>query len=230
MKTLPKVSIIIFPGSNCDRDLKIALKKNLNINPSMVWHQEGEIKKTNMILIPGGFSFGDYLRAGILATKSPAIKEVIRCSNLGIPVVGICNGFQILTECRLLPGILLKNEIPNFLCKDVFLKINKRNNFFKNNTNVDIFRLPIAHSQGNFYAEKNELNSILENEQIIFQYSSSSGRISNINNPNGSLLNIAGITNQEKNILGMMPHPERGGIDMKGSSGQIFFELLKSLL
>ena len=223
------ISLIIFPGSNCDRDLQVAVKKIIGINPDMVWHQESYIKKTNMILIPGGFSFGDYLRAGILATKSSAIKEVIRWSKKGIPIIGICNGFQILTECNLLPGALMKNSDPKFICKDINLKINRENLFSKLYDKKNTIKLPIAHSQGNYYIKKSQIKSLIDNQQIFFQYSDKKGVVDENSNPNGSLLNIAGLTNTGGNVIGMMPHPERA-IKNKLTDGKEFFKGLNNLL
>ena len=221
------VSIIIFPGSNCDRDLKVAIQNCLNIKPKIVWHKESSINNTSMILIPGGFSFGDYLRAGILATKSPAIKELIRWSKKGVPIVGICNGFQILTECKLLPGTLIKNSDPKFLCTNVNLKINNNNAFSKLFKKNQVIKLPIAHSQGNYYIKNDGLKSLEDNNQIVMQYSNTNGLVNKKSNPNGSIKNIAGIFNKEKNVLGMMPHPERM-IDqsLSGEDGSTFFKNL----
>ena len=228
MAKKPLISIIIFPGSNCDRDLIVAIKKTLNVETKIIWHNEKIIPKSDIIFIPGGFSYGDYLRAGILATKSPAIKEVIRWSKKGVRVIGICNGFQILTECKLLPGTLTKNINPSFLCKDIYLRPNKNNKLIKN-ISKEKLKLPIAHSQGCFYCEEEQLKLLQDNNQIAFQYCDVNGNINKDNNPNGSLLNIAGVTNLKQNILGMMPHPERA-IDLQGlSDGKFFFELLKQL-
>ena len=228
MKKKKIISIIIFPGSNCDRDLIVAIRNVLNIEPEVIWHQDSKISKTNMILIPGGFSYGDYLRAGILATKSSAIQEVIRFSKKGVPIVGICNGFQILTECKLLPGILIKNLNPKFLCKNVYLKLNKKNRFYDLHKKETI-KLPIAHSQGNFFISSSEINSLIENQQIVYQYCNEFSLINETTNPNGSILNIAGITNTNGNVLGLMPHPERA-IKNDLTDGIDFFETLGTLL
>ena len=231
MQKKKKISIIVFPGSNCDRDLMIATEKCLGLKPKVIWHNETHIKHSNMILIPGGFSFGDYLRAGTIATKSPAIKEVIRLSGKGVPIIGICNGFQILTECGLLKGALIKNTKQLFKCENVYIKVvNNKTNFTNFFSSTEVLKMPIAHSQGNYFLNKDQIKEIRDNEQIIFKYSSKFGDVSRENNPNGSVDNIAGITNKEKNVLGLMPHPERAIDEFTSCDGIKFFENLKYLL
>ena len=231
MQKKKKISIIVFPGSNCDRDLMIATEKCLGLKPKVIWHNETHIKHTDMILIPGGFSFGDYLRAGTIATKSPAIKEVIRLSGKGVPIIGICNGFQILTECGLLKGALIKNTKQLFKCENVYIKVvNNKTNFTNFFSSTEVLKMPIAHSQGNYFLNKDQIKEIRDNEQIVFKYSSIFGDISSENNPNGSVDNIAGITNKEKNVLGLMPHPERAIDEFTSCDGIKFFENLKNLL
>ena len=229
---MPKkvISIIVFPGSNCDRDLSIAIEKNLNVKINHVWHNESVTGKHEMIFIPGGFSFGDYLRAGVLATKSPAIKDLISYSKKGVPIVGICNGFQILTECKLLEGTLLKNSNQLFKCQDSFLKVENIKSIFTRNINKNIIQFPIAHSQGNFYTTQDSLKKLEDNNQIVFRYCSQKGEINKKSNPNGSLNNIAGIINKKRNILGMMPHPERAIEKFNSQDGILFFKGLEQLL
>ena len=229
---MPKkvISIIVFPGSNCDRDLSIAIEKNLNVKINHVWHNESVTGKHEMIFIPGGFSFGDYLRAGVLATKSPAIKDLISYSKKGVPIVGICNGFQILTECKLLEGTLLKNSNQLFKCQDSFLKVENIKSIFTRNINKNIIQFPIAHSQGNFYTTQDSLKKLEDNNQIVFRYCSQKGEINKKSNPNGSLNNIAGIVNKKRNILGMMPHPERAIEKFNSQDGILFFKGLEELL
>ena len=183
---MPKkvISIIVFPGSNCDRDLSIAIEKNLNVKINHVWHNESVTGKHEMIFIPGGFSFGDYLRAGVLATKSPAIKDLISYSKKGVPIVGICNGFQILTECKLLEGTLLKNSNQLFKCQDSFLKVENIKSIFTRNINKNIIQFPIAHSQGNFYTTQDSLKKLEDNNQIVFRYCSQKGEINKIADKN----------------------------------------------
>ena len=227
-----KISIVIFPGSNCDRDLFVALEKCLGTKPEFIWHNCSHIKSTDMILIPGGFSFGDYLRAGIIATKSPAIKEVIRFSKRGVPIIGICNGFQILTECGLLEGALIKNSNQLIKCEKVNLKvINNKTIFTKNYKLSEIISLPIAHSQVNYFTESDNLKKIEDNDQIIFKYSSDLGDVTEKYNPNGSVNNIAGISNKKKNVIGLMRHQERAIENFhNGKDGIKFFKNLKDLI
>ncbi len=221
-----KSSVIIFPGSNCDRDMDVALKK-FGFKNTMVWHNDLSIPKSDLIVLPGGFSYGDYLRCGSIASKSKIIKSVIDFANSGGLVLGICNGFQILTETGLLPGILQQNKYLNFICKNVFVKIkNKKNKYFKG-IKKDILELHIAHNEGNFFCTKNELKILEDNDQIAVTYCNSEGLENEENNPNGAIKNIAGIFNKNNNVLGMMPHPERM-IDqyLSGEDGSLFFENL----
>ena len=223
-----KASVIVFPGSNCDRDVQVALEK-FQIRTTMVWHQETSLPRTDLIVLPGGFSYGDYLRCGSMASKSKVMNEVIKYANNGGYVFGICNGFQILTETGLLPGALLRNNKLKFICKDIYIKtINNQTPFTKNISKEKVLTVPIAHNEGNYFASTQEMDSLKHNEQIIFQYCDAKGNISETSNPNGSFLNIAGITNKNKNVLGMMPHPERVIDQLLGrTDGQ---EIFKSLL
>ncbi len=221
-----KSSVIIFPGSNCDRDMDVALKK-FGFKNQMVWHKDNSIPKSDLIVLPGGFSYGDYLRCGSIASKSNIIKSVIDFANSGGLVLGICNGFQILTESGLLPGILQQNKFLNFICKNVFIKIkNKENKYFKN-IKKDILELHIAHNEGNYFCSNDILKSLEDNNQIAVTYCNKQGLEDETNNPNGALKNIAGIFNKNKNVLGMMPHPERMIDDyLSGEDGSLFFENL----
>ena len=222
-----KSSVIVFPGSNCDRDVAVALEK-FQIKNQMVWHDETNLPKSDLVILPGGFSYGDYLRTGCIASKSRIINEVIKHAKKGGLILGICNGFQILIETGLLPGVLLRNKKLRFLSKNVFLKvINFENHFCLNYKKKDIIELPIAHNEGNYFAD-NEILQNLENENLIaFKYCDEKGNINKDCNSNGSSNNIAGILNSKKNILGMMPHPERL-IDplLSGEDGSIMFESL----
>ena len=221
-----KSSVIIFPGSNCDRDMNVALSK-YGFKNQMVWHNDQSIPKSDLILLPGGFSYGDYLRCGSIASKSKIIRSVIDFANSGGLVLGICNGFQILTETGLLPGILQQNKYLNFICKNVFVKIKDKKNKYFQNIKKDILELHIAHNEGNFFCSGQELKSLEDNNQIAVTYCDSKGLENEENNPNGAIKNIAGIFNKNKNVLGMMPHPERM-IDkyLSGEDGSIFFESL----
>ena len=222
-----KSSIIVFPGSNCDRDVAVALKK-FNIKNEMVWHNESILPKSDLVILPGGFSYGDYLRTGCIASKSKIINDVIEHGKKGRLILGICNGFQILLEAGLLPGALLRNKKLRFISKNIFLKaINIDNVFCQNYKKKNVIELHIAHNEGNYFAETNLLKKIEDKNLVAFKYSNSSGEINNQNNPNGSSNNIAGILNEKKNILGMMPHPERL-IDkfLSGEDGSLLFESL----
>ena len=221
-----KSSVIIFPGSNCDRDMDVALKK-FGFENKMVWHNDTEIPKSDLIVLPGGFSYGDYLRCGSIAAKSKIIKSVIEFAKSGGLVLGICNGFQILTETSLLPGVLLQNKYQKFICKNVFLKINNKENRYFKNIKKEILELHIAHNEGNYFCSEDELKSLNDNNQVAVTYCNENGEEAEDSNPNGALKNIAGIFSKNKNILGMMPHPERM-IDkyLSGSDGSFFFENL----
>ena len=202
-------SVIVFPGSNCDRDIAVALEK-LQFQNKMVWHKDTTLPKTDLIVLPGGFSYGDYLRSGAIAAKSNILNEVIKAANDGCLVLGICNGFQILTETGLLKGVLLRNKNLKFLGKDIYVKAVNTDNKFCNKYKKDqVLKLNIAHNEGNYFTNSEHLRE-LENKNLIpFKYCDENGNINERNNPNGSLNNIAGIFNEKKNILGMMPHPER---------------------
>ena len=204
-----KSSVIVFPGSNCDRDIAVALEK-MQFKNKMVWHKETSLPKSDLIVIPGGFSYGDYLRSGAIAGKSLIIDEVIKAANSGSLVLGICNGFQILTETGLLKGTLLKNKNLKFINKDVNIKVINNNTKFSNKYKKDeILKINIAHNEGNYFTDKNHLEELNKENLVAFKYCDEKGNINEEANPNGSLENIAGIFSQKKNILGMMPHPER---------------------
>ncbi|MDC1130071.1 phosphoribosylformylglycinamidine synthase I [Candidatus Pelagibacter sp.] len=219
-------SVITFPGSNCDRDMDVALKK-FGFRNKMVWHDDFELPKSDLVVLPGGFSYGDYLRCGSMASKSKIMKSVLNFARDGGKVMGICNGFQILVEAGLLPGVLLRNKYLEFICRNVFVKINNKDNSYFKNIKKDTLELNIAHNEGNYFCSKEQIKEIDDNNQIALLYSDKAGTINEDCNPNGSIKNIAGIFNKEKNILGMMPHPERM-IDpiLSGEDGSVFFENL----
>jgi len=214
---MTKCAVLVFPGSNCDNDAYFVLKRIFNIEVDFVWHKNSNLDSYNMILIPGGFSYGDYLRTGAIAKFSPIMKEVVSKSKKGIPIIGICNGFQILLECGLLPGALINNKSIKFLSKNVVLEVQNNSTVFTNRLKIgDKLKMPIAHKEGNYIANKETLKLLQDKDRIVFKYS---------DNPNGSQLDIAGITNDEGNVLGMMPHPERACDIILGSEdGKHIFE------
>jgi len=202
-------SVIVFPGSNCDRDIAVALEK-MQFKNQMVWHKESKLPKTDLIVIPGGFSYGDYLRSGAIAGKSLIIDEVIKAAAAGCLVLGICNGFQILTETGLLKGTLLRNKNLKFINKDVNLIVsNNKTKFTSKYKSNQILKINIAHNEGNYFTNPQHLEKLKKENLIAFKYCDEKGDINKDSNPNGAMENIAGIFNDKKNILGMMPHPER---------------------
>ena len=204
-----KSSVIVFPGSNCDRDIAVALEK-LQFKNKMVWHKETSLPKSDLIVIPGGFSYGDYLRSGAIAGKSLIIDEVIKAAYSGCLILGICNGFQILTETGLLKGTLLRNKNLRFINKDVNIKvINNQTKFSSKYKSNQILKINIAHNEGNYFTNSKHLDQLKKDNLIAFKYCDENGNVNESSNPNGALENIAGIYNTKKNILGMMPHPER---------------------
>ncbi len=214
---MTKCAVLVFPGSNCDNDAYFVLNRTFNIEVDFVWHKNSNLDSYNMILIPGGFSYGDYLRTGAIAKFSPIMKEVISKSKKGIPVIGICNGFQILLECGLLPGALINNKNIKFLSRDVILEVKNNSSVFTNKLKIgDTLKMPIAHREGNYIAGDDTLKLLEDNGRILFRY---------LDNPNGSQLDIAGITNEMGNVLGMMPHPERACDNILGSEdGKFIFQ------
>ena len=202
-------SVIVFPGSNCDRDIAVALEK-LQFKNKMIWHKDTSLPKSDLIVIPGGFSYGDYLRSGAIAGKSNILNEVVKAANDGCLVLGVCNGFQILTETGLLKGVLLRNNNLKFIGKDINVKVININNKFCNKYKKDqVLKLNIAHNEGNYFTDTEHLKELEDKNLIPFKYCDKNGDINKESNPNGSLNNIAAIFNNNKNILGMMPHPER---------------------
>ncbi|MGH6948301.1 MAG: phosphoribosylformylglycinamidine synthase subunit PurQ [Kiloniellales bacterium] len=205
-----QAAVIVFPGSNCDRDVEVALEQSMGHVPLRVWHKDSDFPKVDLIVLPGGFSYGDYLRCGAMAAHSPVMAEVVRRAKAGIPVLGICNGFQILTETGLLPGVMLRNADLKFVCRDVNLKVETSQSLFTNRYERDNpIRVPVAHHDGNYFADPATLDELEERGQIAFRYCDDQGTLSAEANPNGSARNIAGIFNKTKTVLGMMPHPER---------------------
>jgi phosphoribosylformylglycinamidine synthase len=224
-----KFGVVTFPGSNCDEDMVYVLQDIMGQKVERLWHKDTDLKGVDFVILPGGFSFGDYLRSGAIAKLSPIMGEVIRHANKGGYVLGICNGFQILTESGLLDGTLLHNNNQKFICQNVFLKpVSSTSAITKGLNPSKTYQIPIAHGEGRFYAEDATLKELEQNDQILFKYASQEGTISDAFNPNGALLNIAGITNKQKNVFGMMPHPERAADRFLGNEDGKF--ILESLL
>ena len=223
-----KFGVVIFPGSNCDKDIILAIERTINQEVVELWHKETDLKNCDVIFLPGGFSYGDYLRSGAIAKFSPIMSKVIEFANNGGYLVGICNGFQILTESGLLPGALLHNTNNKFICKNIFLKIENNKTLITNQYNGQAIKIPIAHGEGRFFADEKTIKELEENNQIIFRYCNKNGEVSESSNPNGSLSNIAGICNKEKNVFGMMPHPERAADHLLNNTDGV--NLFKSIL
>ena len=205
-----KASVIVFPGSNCDRDAAVALGAAMGKAPMMVWHGDAELPRSDLIVLPGGFSYGDYLRSGAMAAHSPVMREVVRRAKAGTPLLGICNGFQVLTEAGLLPGVLMRNASLRFICKDVRLKVERNDTLFtRGYAQGEVVRFPVAHKDGCYFADAETLARLEGEGRVAFRYCEATGEITPRSNPNGSANNIAGIYNETLNVLGMMPHPER---------------------
>lgn len=213
-----RAGVVVFPGSNCDQDCHYVLKEIVGFDTEYIWHKDKKLKKYDLIVIPGGFSFGDYLRCGAIASKSPIMDSIIKYGESGGLIIGICNGFQILTETGLLPGALMRNKNLKFICKHVNVSVEDINSPFTSYyTNGEVLNIPIAHMDGNYFIDEAGFNELKENNQILFRYCSGSGIVDDESNPNGSLYNIAGIMNKNRNVLGMMPHPERASESQLGS-------------
>lgn len=221
-------AVIVFPGSNCDRDVKVALAASAGADPLMIWHRETEFPDVDLIVVPGGFSYGDYLRAGSMAANSPAMVETVARAKSGVPVLGICNGFQILCETGLLPGALMRNAGLKFICRDVWLRVDAADTCFTNRYRAgQIIRVPIAHHDGNYVADSATLDRLEGDGRIAFRYCHADGSVDDRANPNGSALNIAGILNENRTVLGMMPHPERLAEPvLGGTDGRPLFDAL----
>ena len=215
-----KFGVVVFPGSNCDRDMQDSLQNDLGKEVIMLWHKDQDLSMfttDDCIVLPGGFSYGDYLRCGAIARFSPMMQSVIDFANRGGKVLGVCNGFQILCESGLLPGVLLQNANQQFVCKNVFIK----------NENGEALKIPVAHGEGRFHADEATLNELEANGQVIFRYCDEAGKFDDAANPNGAIRNIAGISNKAKNVFGMMPHPERATSNaLSNLDGKKVFELL----
>jgi phosphoribosylformylglycinamidine synthase I len=213
-----RFGIVVFPGTNCDRDCWHVVKRVLNCDAEFVWHEERDVSRFDCIILPGGFSYGDYLRVGAVARFSPVMESVRDFAEKGGLVIGICNGFQILVEAGLLPGALVRNKTPHFICKFVNLRVENADTPFTNQCKVgQVLRIPIAHNDGRFFCDEETIKRLERNGQIVFRYCTPEGEVTEEANPNGSIENIAGIVNERGNVLGMMPHPERASEKLLGS-------------
>ena len=220
-----KCGVVVFPGSNCDSDCFHILKHVFKLGTEWIWHKgDVDLSRFDLVVLPGGYSYGDYLRAGAIAQFSKVMKEVVRFAGSGRMVLGICNGFQILCESKLLPGTLIRNRDLKFKCCDTYLKSSTRSKFSSLIYNSQVLKIPISHGEGNYQAYPNTIKSLFENDQVVFRYCSKEGYVDEDSNPNGSVDNIAGITNIEGNVLGMMPHPERSSsLDLGSEDGNLIF-------
>jgi len=221
-----QIGVIIFPGSNCDHDAYHAMKSVMGAETKFLWHKDADLSGIDLLIVPGGFSYGDYLRSGAIARFSPIMNAVVDFANAGNPVMGICNGFQILLEAGLLPGAMLHNEKLRFICKDVHVRVEKTDSIFTSKLQKsDVLRFPVSHGEGNYFIDQDGLKSLQDNDQVLFRYCDKNGETTKEANINGSVDNIAGITNKQGNVLGMMPHPERAMEKILGSEdGKILFD------
>ncbi len=227
-----KAAVIVFPGSNCDRDVKVALTQSMGREPIMVWHKDADFEPVDLMVLPGGFSYGDYLRCGAMAAHSPVMKEVVRRARDGVPTLGICNGFQVLTEAGLLPGVLMRNAELRFVCRDVLIRVETSQSLFTARYETgQVLRIPVAHHDGNYEADAETFKRLEDREQIAFRYCERDGTPSAAANPNGSMANIAGVYNEAKSVLGLMPHPERlSDPQLGGNDGRPMFDGLVGAL
>jgi phosphoribosylformylglycinamidine synthase len=228
-----KFAIVVFPGSNCDHDAHYAAEQVLGQQAELIWHKDTSLRGADVVILPGGFAHGDYLRTGAIARFSPIMADVQRFAAAGGPVLGICNGFQVLLEAGLLPGAMLRNDVLQFRCEHVHVKVEQTDTPFTGACNVgQVLRIPIAHGEGNYYAEPDVVARLENNRQVIFRYSTPTGEVTAESNPNGSVNNIAGICNERRNVVGLMPHPERACERAVGSAdGLVLFEsVIKALI
>jgi phosphoribosylformylglycinamidine synthase subunit PurQ / glutaminase len=221
-----RASVVVFPGSNCDRDVQVAIEKITGFPVKMVWHGDASVPASDVIVLPGGFSYGDYLRCGAMAAHSPIMQDVIAKAKAGTPVLGICNGFQVLCESGLLPGVLMRNKSLKFICRDVTLKVeNDTTAFTKCYRKGQVVRLPIAHAEGNYFADEETLDRLEGEGRVVFRYCDEAGEATATANPNGAQRNIAGVCSADGRVVGLMPHPERlFELPLGGSDGRRMFE------
>jgi phosphoribosylformylglycinamidine synthase I len=224
--------VIVFPGSNCDHDAYHALKHVMHADVKFLWHKDTDLSDLDMVIVPGGFSYGDYLRSGAIARFSPIMQELIRFAQKGGPVMGICNGFQILLEAGLIPGAMQHNERLKFICKDVHIRVESTDSMFSAQLQKgQVLKIPVSHGEGNYFIDQDGLKRLQDHDQVLFRYTDAMGTTSAEANINGSVDHIAGITNQQKNVLGMMPHPERAMEGLLGSEdGKLLFESILTSL
>ncbi|MDI6793481.1 MAG: phosphoribosylformylglycinamidine synthase subunit PurQ [bacterium] len=229
---MPKWGVVVFPGSNCDRDCYYVVRDVFDQEARYIWHKEEELGDIDCLILPGGFSYGDYLRTGAIARFSPIMNAVKKFAMEGGILIGICNGFQILLEAGLLPGAMLVNKNLRFICRYVYLRVENNQTLYTNACVEDsVLKIPIAHYEGNYYADQDTLAELIDNNQILLKYCNWNGESTSEDNPNGSILNIAGLINKEGNVAGMMPHPERASEEVLGSidGGLIFKSILNSV-
>jgi phosphoribosylformylglycinamidine synthase I len=223
-----KFGVVVFPGSNCEDDTVFALKYNLGQEVVKIWHKDQDLQNCDFVFLPGGFSYGDYLRSGAIARFSPVMNQVIAHANRGGYVMGICNGFQILAEAGLVPGVLLKNTTQKYICKNIYLKPESKSALLTAGLEDRAYKVPIAHGDGRYFADEDTIKAMNDNDQILFRYCNEAGVIVDEANPNGSLQNIAGVTNKGKNVFGMMPHPERAADGALGNTDG--FHILEQII
>lgn len=222
-----KFGVVVFPGSNCDDDAVHALRDQLKQDVVKLWHKDHDLQGCDFIILPGGFSYGDYLRTGAVARFSPIMNEVIKHAERGGYLMGICNGFQILAEARLVPGVLLRNDSQKYVCKNIYLRPQSKSALVTAGLEDKAYKIPVAHGEGRYFVDADTLNELNDNDQIIFRYCDEAGNIIDEANPNGSLDNIAGVSNERKNVFAMMPHPERAADPMLGNTdGRLILEQL----
>jgi phosphoribosylformylglycinamidine synthase len=227
-----KSAVIVFPGSNREQDIADAIERSTGKQPFHVWHRDTELPAVDVIVLPGGFAYGDYLRTGAIAARSPIMSEVKRRADRGIPVIGVCNGFQILCESGLLPGVLLSNATLKFICRNVHLKVETSQSLFTQRYSTgQVLNVPVAHHDGNYYADKDTLDRLEDRGQVAFRYCDAEGNVTEAANRNGSARNIAGVFNDTKNVLGLMPHPENATDPLLGSTdGRPLFDALAEVV
>ncbi len=227
-----KFGVVVFPGSNCDEDMVYVLQNIMDQKVERLWHKEKDLKGCDFIVLPGGFSYGDYLRSGAIARFAPIMDKVITHAENGGFLLGVCNGFQVLTEAKLVPGALLHNNSRQFICKNVFIKPEQNETLITAGLDLKkAYKIPIAHGEGNFFANKNTLAEMNKNGQILFRYCDADGNVNEVSNPNGAIENIAGVCNARKNVFGMMPHPERAADSILGNTdGKAIFASLLSMV